>query len=169
MYKPTNIQLKMFKPNMTSFIQPLDAGVICCFKAHYQRAFCLRAIELDKVGEDDIYKINLLEVMLMAKEAWASVSADTIRNCWNHAFASPYVIYFCGIFFLLNATPIGQQTLSEEVMQLMMQFMMQWHGQSSSTLQMVLLTHYLMLKVVFMHILASGLFSLSGSQPSMQS
>ncbi|KIK78384.1 hypothetical protein PAXRUDRAFT_42573, partial [Paxillus rubicundulus Ve08.2h10] len=81
---PTNIHIEMFEPNMTSFIQPLDTGIICCFKAHYHHAFCLCAIELDKTGDDDIYKINLLEVMLMVKEAWASISAEMIRNCWKH-------------------------------------------------------------------------------------
>jgi hypothetical protein len=81
----------MFEPNMTSFVQPLDAGIIRCFKAHYRRAFCLHAIDLDEAGEDDIYKVNLLEVLLMAKEAWASVSAETIKNCWNHAFSMSYV------------------------------------------------------------------------------
>ncbi|KAJ7468750.1 hypothetical protein FB451DRAFT_1369000 [Mycena latifolia] len=28
-------------------IQPLDAGIIRCFKAHYRHAYCLRAVELD--------------------------------------------------------------------------------------------------------------------------
>lgn len=76
----------MFEPNMTSFVQPLDAGIIHCFKAYYQRA-----IDLDKAGEDNIYKVNLLEVLLMAKEAWASVSTETIKNCWNHAFSILYM------------------------------------------------------------------------------
>ncbi|KAF9225655.1 hypothetical protein BS17DRAFT_794588 [Gyrodon lividus] len=57
---------------MTSFIQPLDASIIWCFKAHYRHAFCMHAIKLDETGDDDIYKINLLEVMQMVKEAWAS-------------------------------------------------------------------------------------------------
>jgi hypothetical protein len=42
------------------------------------------AIELDEAGATDIYKINLLEVMLMTKAAWDAVSAETIQNCWNH-------------------------------------------------------------------------------------
>lgn len=75
---------------MTSFVQPLDAGIIRCFKAYYRRAFCMRAIEQDEAGVDDIYKINLLEVMLMAKEAWASISAQTIENCWNHTQIQNY-------------------------------------------------------------------------------
>lgn len=69
---------------MTSFVQPLDAGIIRTFKAHYRRKFCLRAIELDEAGEDDIYKINLREVMLLAKDAWAAVKPETISNCWRH-------------------------------------------------------------------------------------
>ncbi|KIK74871.1 hypothetical protein PAXRUDRAFT_174439 [Paxillus rubicundulus Ve08.2h10] len=87
-YKPTNIHFEFFEPNMTSFVQPLDAGTIRCFKAHYCHAFCLHTVELDEAGDIDIYKINLLEVMLMVKEAWAKVSAETIKNCWQHAFAT---------------------------------------------------------------------------------
>src|SRR4051812_20006456 len=77
-YQPTNVQLEFFEPNLTSFVQPLDAGIIRCFKAHYQHAFCLCALDLDKAGEPEIYKINLLEAMLMAKEAWDAITDTTI-------------------------------------------------------------------------------------------
>lgn len=83
-YEPTNIQIEFFAPNMTSFVQPLDAGVIRCFKAHYRNDFCICALDLNEAGEHNIYKINLLEAMQMAKKAWAAVSALTITNCWNH-------------------------------------------------------------------------------------
>jgi DDE superfamily endonuclease len=83
-YDPTNIQLEWFEPNLTSHVQPLDAGIIRCFKAHYRRAFCIRALDHDDAGESDIYKIDLLEAMLMAREAWNEVSATTIKNCWDH-------------------------------------------------------------------------------------
>jgi hypothetical protein len=83
-YKPTNVLLVFFKPNLTSFIQPLDAGIIRCFKAHYRRAFCYRALDLDDAGERDIYNINLLEAMLMAKDAWNAITVTTIENCWDH-------------------------------------------------------------------------------------
>jgi hypothetical protein len=46
--------------------------------------FCLHAIEQDKAEEEDIYKIDLLEAMVMAERAWKSVSATSIKNCWNH-------------------------------------------------------------------------------------
>jgi len=83
-YEPTNIRLEPFVANLTSHVQPLDVGIIQCVKAHYRKAFCLRAIELDEAGEDDVYKINLLEVMLMVRTAWDAVSAESIANCWNH-------------------------------------------------------------------------------------
>ena len=58
--------------------------IIRCFKAHYRRQFCLRAIEQDDAEEEDIYKINLIEAMVMAEQVWKSVSSTTIKNCWNH-------------------------------------------------------------------------------------
>ena len=69
---------------MTSYVQPLNARIIWCVKVHYRWAFCLHVVELDDTGEDDIYKINLLEVMLMVKEAWKAMTPKTIANCWNH-------------------------------------------------------------------------------------
>lgn len=83
-YEPTNIHIEFMAPNMTSFIQPLDAGIIRCFKAHYRHATCMRAIEQDDAGEQDIYKIDLLEAMLLVNEAWSEVSQATIANCWQH-------------------------------------------------------------------------------------
>lgn len=88
-YKPTNIRIEFFAANMTSHIQPCDAGIIRTFKAHYRRSFCLRAIDLDEAGEPEIYKIDLLEAMMMAKDAWDSVSKETIVNCWKHVQILP--------------------------------------------------------------------------------
>ena len=42
------------------------------------------AIELDEAGEENIYKINLLEAMLIVKASWDAVSSEMIRNCWVH-------------------------------------------------------------------------------------
>lgn len=70
-FVPRNIQIEFFGPNLTSFVQPLDAGIIQCFKAHYWHAFSMHAVGLEEAGETDIYKVNLLEAMTMAKDAWA--------------------------------------------------------------------------------------------------
>jgi len=83
-YKPKQMKLIYFEPGLTSHIQPLDAGIIRCFKAHYRRQFCLCAIAQDNAESEDIYKINLLDAMTMAQQAWKSVSPTTIKNCWGH-------------------------------------------------------------------------------------
>ena len=75
-YQPKHITLIYFEPGLTLHIQPLDAGIICCFKAHYQHQFCLHTVQQDDAGEEDIYKINLLEAITMAERAWKSQSND---------------------------------------------------------------------------------------------
>lgn len=83
-YTPQNVHIEHFEPNLTSFVQPLDVGIIHCFKAHYRWAFCLRAIKLDEASEWEIYKMNLCEAMVMAREVWSAVGPMTIKNCWDH-------------------------------------------------------------------------------------
>ena len=69
-YELKHITLIYFSPGLMSHIQPLDAGIIQCFKAHYQHEFCLCAVEKDANDEDNIYKIDLWEAMVMVKHAW---------------------------------------------------------------------------------------------------
>ncbi|KIJ26213.1 hypothetical protein M422DRAFT_55619 [Sphaerobolus stellatus SS14] len=83
-YTPCNIRIKFFEPNMTLFVQPCDAGIIRCLKAHYCRAFCMRALDLEELEERDIYKIQLNEAMYLAKDAWDAVSQEIIAHCWMH-------------------------------------------------------------------------------------
>jgi hypothetical protein len=80
-YKPTHIELIYFEPNLTPYVQPLDAGIIRCVKAHYRKASCARAVDMDEAGESDIY---LLKIMLMVRQAWDAVTSETITNCWKH-------------------------------------------------------------------------------------
>ncbi|KAK7437721.1 hypothetical protein VKT23_018437 [Stygiomarasmius scandens] len=61
----------------------MDQGVIRAFKAHYRRLFCLRAIERDDADESNIFGINMLEALQMARTAWSKVTPETIRNCWK--------------------------------------------------------------------------------------
>lgn len=82
--KLTNIRVEFLEPNMTSHIQPLDAGVIRAFKAHYRRLYILRALLRDEAGLDDIYAIDQLEAMHLVDQAWSHISKETIANCWKH-------------------------------------------------------------------------------------
>ena len=88
-YEPSNVRVKFFTPNMTPYVQPCDAGIIKCHKALYCNLVCLRAVDRDEAGEADIFKLNILEAMLMMKEAWEDVSSTTIQNCLKHTKILP--------------------------------------------------------------------------------
>ena len=87
----TNIRIENFAANLTSHVQPLDAGIIRNFKAHYRKTFIARAIDRYDNGITPafIYEIDQLEAMRMADVAWREVDTSTIRNCWRHAGILP--------------------------------------------------------------------------------
>jgi hypothetical protein len=80
----TNVQVEFLAPRLTAYIQPLDAGVIRCFKAHYHRGLLKKAIERDAAGHTEMYHIDQLEGMQLATQAWGHVRPSTISNCWRH-------------------------------------------------------------------------------------
>lgn len=102
-YEPTNIELDFMAPNMTAAVQPLDGGIIRDFKGIYRCKMCIRAIELDDAGADNIYEMNLLEAMLLIMEAWNDVSQETIRNCWAHTqIEEPMQMYVAPSIFSIH-------------------------------------------------------------------
>ncbi|KIJ46291.1 hypothetical protein M422DRAFT_46281 [Sphaerobolus stellatus SS14] len=74
---------------MTPFVQPCDAGIIRCLKAHYRKAYCMCALQLEEADERDIYKINIREAMILVEEAWEHVTTDTIAHCRKHTLILP--------------------------------------------------------------------------------
>jgi len=81
----TNISVKNFQPNLTSHVQPNNASIIHCFKAHYHSKFIARAIDQYDNGVDPmkIYDIDQLEAMHLVDLAWNQVDMTTIQNCWR--------------------------------------------------------------------------------------
>ena len=87
----SNIQVELFAPNLTSHAQPLDAGIIKCFKSYYQKKTILRLINLfteelekkERTPMKDMFKVNQLVAMRISKKAWDSLSTSTIANCWG--------------------------------------------------------------------------------------
>ena len=80
-----NITIEKFQPNMTSHVQPLDAGIITSFKAHYRALFNQRALFRFDTGDsfESIYSINQLEAMKLAEIAWSKVTETTKANCFR--------------------------------------------------------------------------------------
>src|SRR5258705_12637830 len=87
----TNIRVENFSANLTPHVQPMDAGIIRCFKAHYRAWYIQRAINRYDSGitPSQIYDINQLEGMRLGETAWDEVDASTIRHCWLKAGILP--------------------------------------------------------------------------------
>lgn len=77
------IQLEFLPPNVTSVLQPLDQGVIQCFKSNYRKMLVRRMIAA--MENENLYEIDVLGAMHLAKSAWNDVSKETIANCFRHA------------------------------------------------------------------------------------
>jgi hypothetical protein len=80
----SNVQVLYLPPNTTGYLQPMDAGVIACFKRRYRRKQLDHAIDLDEAGVRDIFKVDQLRAMNWIKECWSQVPDDAIANCWKH-------------------------------------------------------------------------------------
>ena len=87
-----NIRVVNFAPNLTAHVQPMDQGIIQCFKAHYRAQFIQRAIDLYDTGTTssaEMYDIDQLDAMRLADLAWREVDTTTIRHCWRKAGILP--------------------------------------------------------------------------------
>ncbi|GES98541.1 tigger transposable element-derived protein 6-like [Rhizophagus clarus] len=79
----THVKVAFLPPNTTSHLQPLDAGVIKSFKAHYKRNYCRHILKLFEEKKDiNKEKVNIKEAVDYLADAWENVSGDTIFNCW---------------------------------------------------------------------------------------
>lgn len=82
-YEPKNITLRFFPPNTTALSQPMDQGVIANFKFHYKKLLLRDRVNRIDHGEDT--KINILEALRFAEQAWENVTATTINRCFKKA------------------------------------------------------------------------------------
>jgi hypothetical protein len=118
----TNIRVENFSPNLTTHVQPADAGIIRCFKAHYRSAFIDRALDRyeGNVSVTSIYDIDQLEAMRLAEVAWNDISSETIRNCWHKTGILPEHLSATlsapsiPISSLLNSTDVDPITCAEK-------------------------------------------------------
>ena len=76
-----NITICFFSPNLTPFVQPADAGIICCLKAIFHKLTLCHSLDCEDAEED---AIDQLEAMWLLEEAWKAIKQSTIVNCWQH-------------------------------------------------------------------------------------
>jgi hypothetical protein len=83
-----NITVTFMPPNTTSIIQPLDQGIIRCFKVYYRHAISRCQISFLERGESKdafVKHVDILRAMRMLKHAWWLVTPETIHNCFRKA------------------------------------------------------------------------------------
>ncbi|KAG0442155.1 Tigger transposable element-derived protein 6 [Dictyocoela muelleri] len=83
----SNIEILFLPKNSTGILQPMDIGIIKCFKTYFNQYKLNSIIEKVENGSDvyESYKeINLRDVALFAEISWKRVSENTIFNCFKH-------------------------------------------------------------------------------------
>ncbi|CAF1038190.1 unnamed protein product, partial [Brachionus calyciflorus] len=79
----SNVVVKFFAPNMTSSLQPCDAGIIYSFKSNYKKN--LVKFLLEKIEDFNEFKLpELNDAIRMIRKAWNDVLVTTIVRCWDH-------------------------------------------------------------------------------------
>lgn len=92
-HKLKAIKLEFFPPNMTSKLQPLDQGIIKCFKFHYRRRILEKILDSFE-NHHSIPKIDLLDCINIVTTVWnIDVSPKTIQNCFRQAGFGKHKFY----------------------------------------------------------------------------
>lgn len=81
----TNVTVNKLPSNTTSFLQPMDQGVIAALKRGFMNRKTEAAVDSFLDGDKQPYDASLVERIEWCCESWASISADAVKNCWKHA------------------------------------------------------------------------------------
>jgi hypothetical protein len=87
--KYPHVKIHFLPPNTTSHLQPMDAGIIRTFKAHYKRLYLRHVLREFDSGLESPGDINVLQAIRLIDAAWKAVTRDTIRKCWRHTGIQP--------------------------------------------------------------------------------
>lgn len=83
-----SIEIIFMPSNLTSTLQPLDQGIIKCFKSFFTSKKLTDIIERIESGNDvfQSYKrLTIKDAIIYIHFAWQDVSTETIVNCFKHA------------------------------------------------------------------------------------
>lgn len=81
----TNTTLIFLPTNLPVSLQPLDQGVIACFKAVYRRMYVQALALHSTLTGTDRNKLTQLECIGIVAAAWNAIPARTILRCWQQS------------------------------------------------------------------------------------
>ena len=82
----SNVKMVFLPPNMTSSLQPCDAGIIAALKAHYRRRLMRHVLaEMDeaRTATELSKRVDILDAIRWVHLEWASVSDTAIVKCFG--------------------------------------------------------------------------------------
>jgi hypothetical protein len=80
-----NVKVIRYPANCTSVLQPLDLGVIKCYKQLHRKSLVQTAVYLMDAGKDTKKKTNVLEALHYTVATLQQVTQQTIKNCFRKA------------------------------------------------------------------------------------
>jgi hypothetical protein len=80
-----NVKVIWYLANCTTVLQPLDLGVIKCYKQLYRKHLAQTPVCLMDAGKNTKKKINVLEALHYTVAALQQVTQQTIENCFRKA------------------------------------------------------------------------------------
>lgn len=92
-----NVTVMFLPPNTTSFIQPMDQGVIRSLKSKYRMEFMHRLLALNPSTDtlkDYRNSFTIKDCIFLLAEAWNTLPQDTLINAWHNIW--PASLFFEG-------------------------------------------------------------------------
>lgn len=80
-----HIKVFYFPPNCTSLLQPLDLGIIKCFKGYYRKRLLQNVVYNLEAKLLNPFAVDVKNACDWVSGSWNSVTASTIQNCWKKA------------------------------------------------------------------------------------
>ena len=77
-----NVTVIFLPKNTTSFLQPLDAGIIASVKRRCSREQVLSALTSEQPNMKLLYNVDLLTAMKWISEIWQSLDSSIVFNWW---------------------------------------------------------------------------------------
>ena len=114
----SNVKIKFFPPNMTSHVQPCDAGIIKTFKDHFRTQMNKRIferVEAVTAVEQFVKEISIFDACDWTLEALKAVKKSTVINCFYKCKIVPEKVG--AEESVVQQTVVGVPTSQEEDLQ----------------------------------------------------
>ena len=80
-----HVHIEFLPANSTALYQPLDQGIIACWKLHWRKRWLRYVLDQEAEDKDPLKTMTVLLTLRWAADAWDDVAPATVANCWRHS------------------------------------------------------------------------------------